>query len=129
MNRLGSFWKKLIIWLTGYLNIIAFIVGGGYIYLKSEEDEETRCSVKLSLIVVAGFTALDMFYLLIYNLLSLFGAGYETLNTLTLISRFFSLMKIITFVTLFALDGARKLDRAKARLREPEIKVEEKDWE
>ena len=32
-------WKALFLWLCGYLSIIAFAVTGGYVIVKSENEE------------------------------------------------------------------------------------------
>ena len=89
MKRLGSFWQKLIIWLTGYVNIIAFVLGAGYIYTKSDDDE-IKCTAKLSLICVAGFTVLDIFYTLLYNFLVAIGSDYEIIEGIAIISNIFT---------------------------------------
>ncbi len=128
MENLGAFWKKLIIWLTGYLNIIAFIVGGGYLYLKTD-DEEIKCSAKLALFTVAAFTGLDIIYAILYNLFNIFGAGYETLANLAIVQRIFALAEIIVFLTLFILDILGKINRLKSRCREPERKSEYSEQE
>ncbi len=109
MEKLGTKWQKLIIWLTGYLNLIAFILGGGYIYLKTK-DEKVKASARLALFVTAVFTALNAFYTLLYNILYLFGAGYETTNLMSDISRVITILEIIVFALLLILDLFGKLD-------------------
>ena len=32
-------WKKVLIWLSGYLSFIAFAIVGGYTIVKSEDEE------------------------------------------------------------------------------------------
>ena len=53
-------WKALFIWLSGYLSFIAFAVVGGYVIVKSE-DEELKKTAKTVLIVTLIFTAISMF--------------------------------------------------------------------
>lgn len=58
-------WKALLIWISGYLSFIAFALVGGYVIVKSE-DEELKKTAKTVLIVTLIFTAISMF-LGIYN--------------------------------------------------------------
>ena len=115
MTKLSNFWQKLVIWFTAYVNVIAFILAGGYLYLKSE-DEDARSSAKLALFVYAGFTALEMLRALIYNMLNLFGAGYETLSVLSDISTAIAIVRIICFATLFILDLCGTLTTLKGKI-------------
>ena len=32
-------WKALFVWLCGYLNIVAFALVGGYMIVKSDDEE------------------------------------------------------------------------------------------
>ncbi len=103
MKNLSAKWQKLIVWLTGYLNIIAFVLAGGYLYFKTE-DEDVRSSAKNALVVVAGFTGLDLLRSVIYNLMSLFDASYNSLNVVSKIGVAFTIIKAIVFAVLFVLD-------------------------
>ena len=58
-------WKALFVWLCGYLNIVAFALVGGYMIVKSD-DEELKNTSKKVLIVTLIFTAVSMF-LSLYN--------------------------------------------------------------
>ncbi len=57
--------KKVFVLLSGYLSFIAFAVVGGYVFIKSE-NEELKKTAKLTLIVTLIFTAISA-VLLIYN--------------------------------------------------------------
>ena len=65
MEKLNSKWQKLILWLTGYLNIIAFVLGGGFVYLKTQ-DEKVKKSAKTVLAFVIVFT-IQMFMKMFYK--------------------------------------------------------------
>lgn len=101
--KISSKWQKTVIWLTGYLNIIAFILSGGYIYQKTE-DEDVKTSVKTVLIFLVGFTGLDILRMVIYNILSVASVGYETLNVISAIGGILSVIRGIVFVTFYILD-------------------------
>lgn len=100
MKNLSVRWQKLIVWLTGYLNIIAFVIAGGYLYQKTEH-EEVKSSAKIALIVTAIFTAIDILRLFIQYCLSLASSSSTWLGTASLI---IAIIKNLVFVILFVLD-------------------------
>ena len=103
MKNLSIKWQKLIIWLTGYLNIIAFVIAGGYTYLNTE-DMPVKASAKKVLLLVAGFTALDLIRALVYNIMSLFDANYVALGRMSKAGLAIAIIKTIVFAVLFVLD-------------------------
>lgn len=100
MKNLSVRWQKLIVWLTGYLNIIAFVIAGGYLFEKTEH-EEVKSSAKTAFIVTAAFTAADMVRLLIQCCYNLASASASWLSTLSWV---IALFKIIVFAVLFIVD-------------------------
>ena len=39
-------WKRLLIWVSGYLSIIAYVIVGGYFMVKSDdEDLKKDCKI------------------------------------------------------------------------------------
>ena len=58
-------WKSVLVWLSAYLNFIAFVVVGGYFYVKKDEDE-VQTATKRAFLVTLGFTAINAF-LSIFN--------------------------------------------------------------
>lgn len=56
-------WKALLIWASGYLSFIAFVIVGGYVIVKSD-DKELKDTVKKAFIVTLIFTAISMFFTL-----------------------------------------------------------------
>ena len=107
MKGLSSKWQKLIVWLTGYVNIIAFVLAGGYVYLNTEDDD-VKDSAKSVLYIVAIFTALELVRSLVYNVLNVSGADYGTLNVLTTIAMIITALKMVVFAVLFVCDMCGK---------------------
>lgn len=35
-------WKKVLIWVSGYFSLLAYAIVGGYVIVKSEDDELKR---------------------------------------------------------------------------------------
>ena len=58
-------WKKVLIWVSGYFSILAYAIVGGYVIVKSEDDELKR-TAKFAFIITLVFTALSAF-LSIFN--------------------------------------------------------------
>ena len=54
-------WKSVLVWLSAYLSFIAFVVVGGYFYIKKEE-EEVQTATKRAFLVTLGFTAVSAFF-------------------------------------------------------------------
>lgn len=103
MKNLSTKWQKLIVWLTGYLNVIAFFIAGGYTYLNTE-DEDVKDSAKNVLLLLAGFAGIELVRSLIYNTMSVFGADYSALSVVSTIGTAIAVIKTIAFAVLFALD-------------------------
>ena len=102
MEKLNSKWQKLILWLTGYLNIIAFVLGGGFVYLKTQ-DEKVKKSAKTVLAFVIVFTIIDIIRLIIANFINL-GDNYEAINGVYHVGLVIAVIKAVTFVTFCVLD-------------------------
>ncbi len=68
-------WKKILIWLSGYLNFVAFALVGGYTIVKSE-DEELKKTAKQAFVVTLIFTALSAFFSLFNYCGDLFSDRY-----------------------------------------------------
>lgn len=126
MQKLSEKWQKAIIWLTGYLNIIAFFLAGGYIYLKTD-NEDVKSSAKNVLVLLIGFTGLDILRSVIYNILSVASAGYDVLNVISKIGTVFTIIKAIVFVVLFILDICGKKIMLVKNSKTVETKTEDKD--
>ncbi|MGN1235290.1 MAG: hypothetical protein ACI4U2_04875 [Christensenellaceae bacterium] len=120
MNSLSVRWQKVIIWLTGYLNVIAFVVAGGYLFLKTER-EDVKASAKVALAAVAVFSAIDILIAFIRHFLNLTGAATGWLVTVATV---FAIVEIIAFVGLFVIDMVMGFERACKYVRGDERKSE-----
>ena len=69
-------WKKALIWLCGYVHLIAFAITGGYVIAKST-DRELRQTAKTVFIVTLVFTAVEAVILILSGIASL-GASIAT---------------------------------------------------
>lgn len=99
-------WKKLLLWVSGYVNPLAFVLVGGYFMLK-DEDEEVKYSTKwvfwvsLLFIAVGAFLsfcshiggALDWYGSWVYKLY----AGLSVLNNVGRIAIFATCALIAVF--------------------------------
>lgn len=100
MKGLSLRWQKVVVWLTGYLNIVAFIIAGGYFYQKTEHEEVKRSAI-IALFVTAVFTAIDVVRLFILYCLNLGSASTSWLTTTYTVLQ---IIKILVFVVLFIVD-------------------------
>ena len=58
-------WRKIAIWITAYLDIVAFVLVGGYFFLKEKEDETLQKTLKqafLFKVLVFGVGLLTTFF-------------------------------------------------------------------
>lgn len=97
-------WKKLLVWACGYLNIIAFVIVGGYFVVKTD-DKDLKNTVKNVFIVTLIFTAVSML-LSLYNYIGglvdgYYGSGayqvYDVMLTLV------NIAKIVVYAVFAAL--------------------------
>ena len=131
MKNLSSKWQKLIIWVTGYLSIIAFVIGGGYIYMKTE-DADVKKSAKTVFLISIAFTALDIIFLIVRNITSAAG-DYQALNVISIITSMIAMIEAIVFVVFCALDMVGKKvipvefldDKQEVEVKTEEVVVEE----
>lgn len=103
MKNLSKVWQKIIIWVTGYLNIIAFVLAGGYIFVKSE-DEDVRSSAKTAFAITAVFTAINMLFTLVTYFMSLGNASGSAITNFSKVKIVVSILQIFVFVLFFILD-------------------------
>ena len=96
-------WKALFLWLCGYLSIIAFAVTGGYVIVKSE-NEELKKTVKKVFIVTLIFTAISMFFS-VYNGIGNMTDNYYNSDAYTAYS-YMTRLADLAEVAVFAICGA-----------------------
>ena len=102
MQKLSSKWQKIILWLTGYLNIIAFVITGGYFYNKTQ-DEDVKKTAKTVFVLLVFFAALDILRMILNNIFYV-AESYEAYNAMTDVSFIISIIKAIVFVVFCILD-------------------------
>ncbi len=70
-------WKNVLIWVSGYLSIVAYAVVGGYAIVKSE-DLEVKKTAKSVLIVTIIFAVASALLTIISSIGGLFDGYYNT---------------------------------------------------
>lgn len=83
-------WKNALIWLCGYVHLIAFAVVGGFVVFKTA-DRELHKTAKTVFIVTLVFTAVEALVLILSGIASL-GANMGT--AISWIGFFVTLAKI-----------------------------------
>ena len=123
MKNLSVRWQKLIVWLTGYLSIIAFVVAGGYIHRNTEHDE-LRSSAKVALFVTAVFTGLDMIRYILQYCVGLADASTMWIYDMGYV---FAIVKIIAYIVLFIVDMTVGFGHGKQSVKKEEEKPTEEN--
>lgn len=96
-------WKALLIWASGYLSFIAYAIVGGYVIVKSD-DEELNDTAKKAFIVTLIFTAISMFFS-IYNSIGALSSSYYSSGAYVaygVLQMIVNIAKIVVYV-VFAL--------------------------
>ncbi len=98
-------WKKLLVWVCGYLSIVAFALVGGYIIVKSD-DESLRKTVHKAFIVTIIFTAISAFLVIYSACFNLSNASYSSgaYEAYSWLSMFNTIAKIVTFAVFAIID-------------------------
>lgn len=99
---MNNMWKKVFVFLSAYLSIIAFAVLGGVIWYKKDEEEDVKKTLKLALIITLIFTAISAF-LSIYNHIGSLCPNYYSSTAYDfydILSTIVALSKIIVFAIL-----------------------------
>ena len=125
MKNLSVKWQKAIVWFTGYINVIAFFLAGGYTYLNTECDD-VKASAKNVFVLLLGFTGIDILRAIVYNIMSVADASYKALSVVSDIGTVVSVIRMIVFVTFFILDlHGFKFTSIKATAETPKESTEE----
>ena len=98
-NKLSVVFKKCILWVTGYLSIVAYVISGGYFFFKDENQDVTD-SCKEVFVLTAIFTGLNVFNTLILNFVDLAGGSIGFNKYMLVVDA----IKIVVFVIFFVLD-------------------------
>lgn len=65
-------WKKVLVWISGYISFVAFAIVGGYVVAKSD-NQKLKKTTLIAFIVSLIFTALSAFLSIYYNCMLLDG--------------------------------------------------------
>lgn len=97
-------WKALLVWLCGYLSIIAFAIAGGYVIVKSD-NEELKRTTKQAFIVTLVFTLISMFFAIYSSIGTMFAGFYgsDAYIAYNVLLQLTEIAKIIVFVVFGAL--------------------------
>ena len=105
-------WKKVLVLLSGYINFVAFAIVGGYIFVKSD-NEDLKKTAKLTLILTLIFTGISAL-LLIYNQFGGMFDGYYSgaaYDVYTIISGIMAIAKVIVFAVFIIIELVKKDDK------------------
>ena len=102
-------WKSVLVWLSAYLTFIAFVVVGGYFYVK-KEDEELQIATKRAFLVTLSFTAINAILSIFNYVISLTdnyyaSSAYEFYSTCSTIV---GIAKIVVFAVFIIFALAKK---------------------
>ena len=107
MKNLSTKWQKLIAYLTAYLGIVPFLIGGGYIFLKSD-DEPAKKSVKMAFLLTIVFTVLEFIVIIVnyFAQVSTYTAfTYDAQNGSIVFQAIVAIVKFVAFTVAFCLDA------------------------
>ncbi len=100
MENWNNKWKKILLWVVSYLNILGFVLVGGYFILKGDNDlkkESKKC-----FITMLPFIAIDALIDMITYFISINGSVSGASNISTF-SSIIGIIKIVTFVVMIVL--------------------------
>lgn len=103
-------WKALLIWLSAYINFVAFALVGGYTIVKSE-DEELKKTTKKVFVIALLFTIFSAF-LTIYSNCMNFSMYYnetahKVFNTFNCI---YTILRVVTYAVFMLIEFFKKED-------------------
>ncbi|MGM9645461.1 MAG: hypothetical protein ACI3XS_02055 [Eubacteriales bacterium] len=91
-------WKKVLIWACGYISFMAFALVGGYVIVKSD-DEELKKTAKLTFIVTLIFTGVFAFFSLFNYFGGMFNGYYGSVmyKIISILTSIVNIVKILTY--------------------------------
>jgi hypothetical protein len=100
MDSKKTFLFKILIWISGYLGYIPFILVGGfsYFYLK---DEELQGTTKKTLWVVLSFLCLEVIMSIVSSIVSMANGNFMALQN---IESIINIVRIVIFIAFACLD-------------------------
>lgn len=93
-------WKKVLIWISGYVNFIAFAIVGGWVIVKSD-DKELKRTAKTTFIVTLIFIAIEAILLILSSIFQQ-TSGYYSSNLYDVMS-ILSLIETIAKIIVYAI--------------------------
>ena len=104
--------KKAFVLLSGYLSFIAFAVVGGYIFVKSD-NEDLKKTAKLTFILTLIFTAIGALLLIYHQFGGMFNGYYSgaAYDVYTIISGIVAIAKVIVFAVFIIIELVKKDDK------------------
>ena len=102
MNKISNKWLKIILWVGSYINILLFALVGGYIWIKTN-NEDVKNDIKKILWVTIIFTAIGAF-LSIFSACMGFGSyNADASKAYSIISSLVVIAKIVTYLVFIIL--------------------------
>lgn len=99
MEKIKKNWLKLILWVGAYVNAIIFALCGGYVWIKTE-DEDVKKEIKKIFLVTLIFIAVEALVVLVHSFLNI--AEANNYRVYSIINSLIAIAKVATFAT-FAL--------------------------
>ena len=97
-------WKKVLIWISGYVNFIAFAIVGGWIIVKSD-DKELKRTAKTTFIVTLIFIAIEAVLLILSSIFQQTSGYYSSslYDVMSILSLIETIAKIIVYAIFIIL--------------------------
>lgn len=104
-------WKKLLIWVSGYLGIIPFVIVGGYTIVKSN-DEELKKTTHRAFVVTIIFTIIAAFIAIYTVCMDLAdNVSYKAEEAIKWISGLTVIAEFIVYAIFAIVDFCKKDDK------------------
>lgn len=134
MEKIKKNWLKLILWAGAYVNAIIFALCGGYVWLKTD-DEDVKKEIKKILFVTLIFIAVNMLVALVHSVLSIAEStnykAYNVINSLVTIAKIitFAVFALLAFLDNGATDDKEEKDESVSEEEIKEIETDDKNEE
>ncbi|MBQ8882373.1 MAG: hypothetical protein IJY70_03175 [Clostridia bacterium] len=106
MKNLSTKWQQFIAYFTAFLGIIPFVLAGGAILMKSD-DESAKKSAKMALILFVPFAVIDIVLTITTQFLSYNATAGFVINygPVYLITAIVAIVKAVLFLIVFIIDA------------------------
>ena len=106
-------WKEVLIWFSAYISFIAFAIVGGYVIVKSNDDDLKK-TAKSALIVSLIFSAISALLLVFHYFASMADGYYSSgaYDFYSITSNLVNIAKIVVYV-VFIIIALLKNDSTK----------------